>query len=167
LFTIAGISRRIFCSSKELVYGTVKDVDCERLERTIQADDKIWTELGLSKTPKYHTWMHASCRAAGQNGLGATIRLHVGGYGSSTGEKSKSQDGDKFARRVACLPLLELRARSYRIHTRRKTFTVANDPQVVAAQQEAMEKQKTGRKRKATESSLATQRKTRRPSNQY
>jgi hypothetical protein len=39
-------------------YGTVKDADYERLERMVKAVDKIWTELGLSKTPKYHTWMH-------------------------------------------------------------------------------------------------------------
>jgi hypothetical protein len=39
-------------------YGTVKDADYERLEPTIKAVDKIWTELGLSKTPKYHARIH-------------------------------------------------------------------------------------------------------------
>jgi hypothetical protein len=67
-------------------YGAVKRADYERLERTIKAVDKIWTELGLSKTAKYHAWMHhAMSRSA-----------RVGGYGcmfEDTVEKSH-QDGE-------------------------------------------------------------------------
>ena len=85
-----------------LIHGTVTQSDYDRLERVIKAVDKIWTELGLSKTPKYHASMHHAMPQS----------KWFGGYGCMLEDivEKSHQDGDKFNRRVVTLRSMELRA---------------------------------------------------------
>jgi hypothetical protein len=103
------------------------------LEEALVEIEKIWNILGLSHTPKFHALMrHALKQMRDVGGFGEMLEDHV--------EKSH-QDMDKFHQRVATLRSFEMRAHSYCHHEK-----TANDPKVLAAGKEAIDK--TRRKRK-------------------
>jgi hypothetical protein len=115
-------------------YGTPGEKHFTMLKEALDEIEKLWNRLGLSHTPKFHALMrHALEQMRIIGGFGEMLEDHV--------EKSH-QDMDKFHQRVATLRSFEMRAKSYSHHEK-----TANDPKVLAAGREAIDK--TSRKRKA------------------
>jgi hypothetical protein len=113
-------------------FGTLKEEDYTMLEEALHEIEKLWEKLDLSYTPKFHALMrHALEQMRRVVGFGEMLEDHV--------EKSH-QDMDTFHQRVARLRSFEKRANSYSRHEK-----TVNDPEVLAAGKEAMEK--TSRKR--------------------
>jgi hypothetical protein len=87
---------------------------------TIGLAEKLWKELGLSYTPKFHAFItHARPQMKRLPGFGGMLEDHV--------ERSH-QYGDKHDHQVARLKSPEMRAASYSHYEK-----TGNDPQVVAA----------------------------------
>jgi hypothetical protein len=104
-----------FFSILRMPFGTPKEEQFTMLEEALVQIKKLWNELGLSHTPKYHVLLrHALEQMRRIDGLGEMLEDHV--------EKSH-QGMDKFHQRVATLRNYEMRAKCYSHHEK-----TANDP---------------------------------------
>jgi hypothetical protein len=102
-------------------YGTPKE-DFANLQVAVDHVKRLWIDLGLSYTPKFHAIVtHALRQMRRIGGLGCMLEDHV--------EKSH-QEGEKHDQTVARLPSAEARTASF--SHREKT---ANDLKVHAAKE--------------------------------
>jgi hypothetical protein len=108
-------------------YGELNRNDEDKLRGAIDNVEKLWKEIGLPETPKYHGLTAHAIQQA----------IVVGGFGDMLeDELEKShQDALRFRSRVSRLRSLNARACSYSLSEKTR-----NHPDVVVAQEKAMDK---------------------------
>jgi hypothetical protein len=147
---LCGALRRLFnlldgvFSKLRTVNGKFQDGDFDFMKESLIEVDKLWKELDLSQTPKYHALIvHAIFQAMRTNGFGDMLEDEL--------EKSH-QEALRFRARVARLQSMNARANAFSASEK-----VRNNPKVQQAISDAHEK--TARKRKAGGLSLQETRK--------
>jgi hypothetical protein len=126
-------------------HGKIKsETDFVFLSESLGEIDKIWKELGLPQTPKYHALMiHAIVQYMATGGFGDMLEDEL---------EKMHQEALRFRSRVARLRSMAARANAFSASEK-----VRNNPSVSQATRDAYER--TARKRKSGEPSLYEKRK--------